>query len=250
MLTKLTQKAIPLLRSGLAYEPMTRPGNILTRARKLFQNEEACASALLVATHLFLPTQFQAWEPESIWLALQEHKVEVPVVNRDKLLAITTLLATPDFYWDAKIFASTAMAFNSCISTPDGIDEASPAQLSWAVLEAELLMQSLNVDPTFDYEPKKYTAVSCYHDGIHLAPELLVFCQPELDKLNNGDIQNAASKVQRKWQTLPIDDTRKLINLKLLEDPVDIQVAKLVAIRLYTRERSEQYLEQLHALRL
>lgn len=250
MFAKLTQKAIPLLRQSRTYEPMMASVKGLARARKIIQGEDACATAVFIATHLFLPDQFQAWEPESIWLALQEHNIDISVVNRDKLLAITTLIQTPAFYWDAKIFSSTAMAFNGSISTPEGIDEVSPAQLSWAVLEAELLMQSLNVDPEFDYEPKKYAAVSCYQDGLHLAPELLVFCQPELDILNNNDVQSAASKVQRKWQTLPIDNVEQLTNLELREDPVDIQIAKLVAIRLYIHERSGQYLEQLLALRL
>ena len=250
MIKNLAQKALPFLKRSRTYQPMMASTTDRRKAKDLLANEDAFATALFVAMNILVGDQFQAWEPESIWMELQDKKIDVPEVNRDKLLAVVSLLQKPAFYWDAKLFSSTAMAFNDSISTPGGIDEASPAQLSWAVVEAELLMSTLDVDTDFDYEPKRYTAASCHHDGLHLAPEFLVFCQNELDKLNNDNIQNAASKVQRSWNQLPTGDPKKLEGLELGEDPVSVQVAKLVAIHLYMHERASQYLDQVLSLRL
>ena len=122
-------------------------------AKRLLQAPETAAVALLPACKRLLGDML-TWEAESIWLELERRGLDVPVNNRVKLQAALTLHFVPSFYWDGIVFGNTAIAFDNEVPNPEALEEASAAQLAWAVKEAAWVKAWLG-DPTltFDHEP-------------------------------------------------------------------------------------------------
>lgn len=243
-LIKLAEESIPLVRSAPSFIPAPISAERKEAAKGVIVDPEAVATAVHRAAELLLGNQIRNWEPESIWLGLQDHGLDLPVTNRDKIMAVNTLLVVPAFYWEVNAFEDTCLAFCNQIVIPDALQEASPAQLSWGVYEVELLMQANNKDPEFDYEPAKYAAVSLHREGFLLAPELLVFSQKELDRLTRGN-DDLIPQVKERWEKL---DKDKLDTVEFQETPVDVQLAKLAAVHLYIDERAKQYQQDLAKL--
>ena len=245
MLLKLTQEVVPLFKDQpTAFEPVPLSVEHREAAARILQDEEATATGVARSAELLLGHQIRNWEPESIWLELDDKGIDVPEINRTKLLAVNSLILEPAFYWDANIFENTTLAFNNEPVLPEILQEASPGELSWAVYEAELLMYREGLDPMFDYEPAKYAAVVLHRDGFLLAPELLVFCQEELDKLTRGH-KDIRDEVKRRWEEI---DKTKLDTLELEEKPVDVQLGLLASVWLYVHERAERYHQDVAAL--
>lgn len=245
MLVKLAQEVVPLFNDEpTAFTPVPLSTERKEAAARILQDGEATATGVSRAAELLLGHQIRNWEPESIWLELQDKGIDVPEVNRGKLLAVNSLLLEPAFYWDAGLFENTTLAFNNELVIPELLQEASPGMLSWAVYEAELLMYREGLDPMFDYEPARYAAVVLHRDGFVLAPELLVFAQEELDKLTRGH-KDIIDEVKRRWEET---DKTKLDTLELEEKPVDVQLGLLASVWLYVHERAERYRQDVAAL--
>lgn len=217
----------------------------MTRPRDIMLNEDATATAIFEAAKRLLGPTFLAWEPESVWLELADHNIDMDQTNRDKLMAVSTLLQTGGIYWDAAALENTAMAFNDLPIAPDAIQEASPAQLAWTVFEAELILhREMQETGEFDHEPSRYAAVSMFRTGHLVAPETLTFAQSELDKLNQGNLDLKA-KVEKRWRGL---DKSKLTELELAETPLDVQIGYLAACHLYIEGRARQLQRELNSL--
>lgn len=217
-------------------EPMTK-----AKAANLVQSESAPASHVFSAARVILGDEFVAWEPESVWMGFKDKGLEIPDANRDKILALGTLIQVPGFYWDANLFEDTCLAFNSEPVLVDVVQEASPAQIAWGVFEAQAICTALGSEAyQFDHEPRQYTAVSLHHDGLVLAPPLLVYCQDELNALNTTD-DDFYDEVRNRWEGIQRADT-PLLDLELKETPSDTQIAKLAAITLYLEDRAERFL--------
>jgi hypothetical protein len=244
MLVKLAQDTVPLLKEQVSFEPVSLKTEHKEAARAIMEDEGASATGVWRAAEMLLGHQIRNWEPESIWLEFQDTNIDVPVVNREKLLAANSLIVIPAFYWDANIFENTTLAFNNEPMMPELLQEASPGELSWAVYEAELLMYSQGMDPHFDYEPARYAAVVLHRDGFLLAPEMLVFAQEELDKLTRGH-RELREEVRSRWEKV---DKTKLDTLELEEEPVDVQLGLLSSVWLYIHDRAEQYRKDVTAL--
>jgi len=218
----------------------------LAKAKAVLKNEDSTAISILLALQRVLGNNsFLAWEPESIWLELADNDIEnFSRQNRDKILAIATLLMGDSFYWDALLFENTVLSFNNISIAPDAIQEASPGEISWGVFEAEILSQYAGYNGTYDYEPTRYTAASMHRDGLVLAPELLVFAQEELDKFNS-DQKELQEIVSERWGAIDKDN---LENLELSETPADVQIGRLASISIYVSNRANQLLKELSEL--
>lgn len=243
-LVKLAEESIPLVRSAPSFIPVPLKEERKDAAKSILLDSAAVATAVHRAAEMLLGNQIRNWEPESIWLGLRDHGLDISVTNRDKIMAVNTLLVVPAFYWESNAFEDTCLAFNNQIVIPDALQEASPAQLAWGIYEVELLMQADSKDPEFDYEPAKYTAVSLHREGFLLAPELLVFAQKELDRLTRGN-EDLIPTVKERWEKL---DKDKLDTVEFQETPVDVQLAKLAAVHMYVDERAKQYQQDLSKL--
>ena len=160
----------------------------------MLQDPEAPATACFEAVQNLLGKACLAWEPESIWLTLErERSIDVPPVNRAKILAANTLVLVPAFWWELHAFMHTISAFNGHITDSREVFEATPGELAWGVFEAELLFQQssdIKAQPEFDREPTLYVAHVLHNEGFSQAPVLLDFAQPALDALVRGNKAN------------------------------------------------------------
>lgn len=187
---------------------------------------------------------FLAWEPESIWLELEHHGVDLPECSRARLMAALTLRLVPSFYWDGIVFEKTAVAFDGCCPHPDILEEATPAQLAWAVEEAAWILRLAKEHSwEFQHEPRAYAGVVLARAGFVLAPEQLSFAQIALDKYAHEP--QLRDDVAARWARVSKDH---LEQLSLSEERVDVQIARLAAVELHVRDRrraAEQELSRL-----
>jgi hypothetical protein len=222
---------------------------LFSTAEKLLQDEHTTATGCFRAAQVLCGDGFRAWEPESLWLTLDRKGVEVPLLNRDKLLAASTLTIVPAFWWEVSAFENTTMAFNNVLSDSRVLQEATPAQLSWAVYEAELLygqQDDLEDTPSFDREPVIYAAVVLNRCGFVLAPTLLDFAQRELDKLNQDGAEVSKDTLEDAWSKLKKQDLRKR---EFTDSALDTQLSRLTATQLYVSDRAAKYEDDLGRLR-
>jgi hypothetical protein len=129
-------------------------------ALKALESASAPASLQLSAVRRLFGPQVLAWEPESLWLSLSmDFKLDPSETVRNKIMAASTLVQNPAFYWDMHIFEDTCLAFNAEPVIINVLQESSPAQLSWGVYEAEILARRHGMDPEFDHDPAHYTCL-------------------------------------------------------------------------------------------
>lgn len=199
---------------------------------KVVLDEDAPAVAVLTALFKVLPGSFLEWEPESIWIELERQGIDVPLPNRARAAAAITILWVPSFYWDAVTFEKTALAFDGRPPHPDILEEATPAQLAWAVVEAAWIRKLWGHHAVeFRHEPGVYAATVLHRDGYARAPEQLSFAQALLDRMN-PDGEALATEVRRRW-----DDGADAKDSSFDESPVGVQLARLAAVRLHVEER-------------
>ena len=131
------------------------------------------------------------------------------------------------------MFEKTALAFDGLVPNPDILEEASPARLAWAVVEAAWIIRDAK-DAMWEIgsEPRAYAGVILHRAGFVLAPEQLNFAQNALDRVRHHD--HLTDEVKERWSRVSKDH---LEALSLQETPVDVQVARLAAVELHVRER-------------
>lgn len=185
---------------------------------------------------------FILWEPESIWLEAHNRSLDIPEINKNKIMAALALELVPAFYWDARVYEATALCLNNVIPHTDILNEVSPDHLAWAVTEVSKLPISGN-SMVLDSEPVAYTAVVLHRAGFVLAPKELAFCQEALDRINRDT--TLKTDTQKTWEEIQETDLKER---KFDETPKDAQLAKLAAVTLYMREQHKKYNEQLASL--
>jgi hypothetical protein len=218
-------------------------------ARELLQDDMTTATGCYRAAQALLGPTFRGWEPESIWLTLERDGIDLSVITRDKLMAALTLTMVPAFWFEVNAFENTVLAFNNVTSDPSVLQEATPAQMAWAVYEAELLYNEagdFGETTEFDREPTIYTATVLNRAGFMVAPDTLTFAQPALSKLNCNGTPLTVPEVQKAWTRLKRTD---FANHEFTDSPMDIQLERLSAVTLYTIERLKQYESDLARLR-
>lgn len=213
---------------------------------ELLRDESTPAGVLILALKNVLGPGVMVWEPDTIWMELERKTGDVPLVNRDKIMAAITLSEMPAFYWEVNTFRNTVMCFNDTRTNIDIVQEATPGELAWAVYEAELILQEAQQwEPEFDYEPRIYTAEVLHRHGFVVPPEILSFAKDELSARNVPDVDRLSKTVQEKWAKLDKSDLR---NHPFKETPVDVQLAKLAAVNVYMEDRVENYKKKLSKL--
>lgn len=204
----------------------------MSYAKNLLRSRTASAIALLRAADSVLG-DYMAWEPESIWLELERQEVVMPVEARDRLMAAIALRLVPAFYWDAVVFEKTCVAFDGRPIHPAILEEAAPAAMAWAVVEAAWIRERYSEqDLRFEHEPTAYVAVVLDRAGFAVAPSQLAFAEATLgDRVATADI---VDDVKRRWANV---DKSSLEILSLEETRVDVQIARLAAVELHVRTR-------------
>jgi hypothetical protein len=216
--------------------------------RQVLEDEDSSATGCFLAVREACGAMCRAWEPESIWLTFERRKIDIPPINRDKILAAHTLTMVPAFWWEVNCFQNTVMAFNNVLSNPEALQEATPGQLAWGVFEAEMIYSYSDFEetPAFDREPMLYTGACLHRAGYVLAPDLLKFAQDALDHFNEGKTRLKKGDVQDAWRKL---QGKNLAKRTWKEDsPLDVQLARLASVNLYIEEQAKRYQTDLSQL--
>lgn len=213
----------------------------------LLRDDGTTALGCMFAVRGLFGDSCRAWEPESLWLSIENMGGSISRVNKDKVLGAHTITMNPAFWWDALLFHKTVMAFNNTPIHPDTIQEPTPEELAWGVYEAEAIyaQSRLPDTPEFDYAPAGFTAICLHRDGMVLAPTLLSFCQERLDALNEKTDGVTVSAVR----TARHKDTAAEEDLEEATDAVRVQLAKLAAVDAYVNDRNRRLSEDLSRFR-
>lgn len=216
-------------------------------SRKLLTDPETPGSILLLAAKNLLGPAMLTWDPDTIWVELEDHRsLKIPLENRNKLLAAIVLVDMPMFLWDVDAFSTTVLAFNDVIPDPMITQDTSTPFLAWGVAESTLLLERFSTWGTsLDREPVVYTAACLHTNGLSLAPDVLSFSQDSLDTLNRNSAAPVAEEVRAAWEEIP---KTELTTRTFSDAPLDTQLRKLTVTRTYLLERSEKYLAKIHQL--
>ena len=210
--------------------------------RAVLEGDDACASALVKATFDQYGNHCLAWEPETLRLEFIEDGLDVPRQNFDALMAAFTLIQTDAFFWDHRVFAQTCLAFNQLPCDPELTPELTPAQISWALDEAEVLCPEKGT--VFDTSPTVYAAVSLQNMGMVWAPGNLGFLNEILEELVECDAE-LISEVKKRWAEIVSTDLREFAPP---EDAVGVQLALCAATTLYRQDLAAARVTQLGLL--
>ena len=226
----------------------TVPSKHKAVAAELLRDPNSSATGCFQAMSLLCGPEARAWEPETLWLTLDRQGVDLPVVNRDKVMAAVTLTMVPAFWWDVQAYENTALAFNNVVSNPHVMQEATPAQLAWGVYEAELIFSQqsdLKGEPEFDREPVVYTATVLHRAGYIKAPDLLSFAQRALDRLTKSGSSVTKDEVTHAWQDIK---KQKLADRQWGSSALEVQLIRLASVELHIQERLSRYKADLQKL--
>ncbi len=212
--------------------------------KSLLSDENTCASAVLYAAEKLLGPGVFLWEPQTIWLELKHQGIDLPVSNREKLMAARNLVTTGRFWYDASVFEKTCTAFNDEESQFEGVEDVPVMCLDWAVWEAHEIAKHYSILETaeFDRECTSYCSIQLYRENFVIAPEQLTWVQDSLDRHYPKEVTKLQKIVKDGWAAAP-RSSEKLRNAAFPETPEGVQVAHLAAVQHYFNLRKEQYIK-------
>jgi hypothetical protein len=173
------------------------------------------------------------WEPEALFAELEDEGVPTSQRLQDKLSAALVVRDRDDFFTSPLVFENVATAFGNLHVVSDILQEPSVRHMVWAI--AEVTRIRAEGERKLDHpteEVAKFAAVVLHRAGWVLAPKVLSFAQDHLDDMNHNSA--LAKAVRLRWSELENAD---LAGVELSEDPVGVQVSRLVDVTLYTRAR-------------
>jgi hypothetical protein len=167
------------------------------------------------------------WEPETIFKTIQMDFGAVPtVLNKNKIMAVSALRNSSTLLdsWDA--FQNLCVTFSGRIPNFHFMQYISPAEICSTLSKVKRITDSLNPGS----EVRGYIAVICMNEGLCFLPDSLRVAQDFLDSMGNDT--ELRDKIHQKLVSItdhqvmdPEDNT-----VELSEDPVDVGVAKALAI--------------------
>jgi hypothetical protein len=164
-----------------------------TRARQLLMDPKTPAPIVYVAARAFYGPGLNAYEPDTLWATL-----DIPELNRDKLMAAITLQVFPSFFWDLRVFGNTCLAFSGYGAPVELVPRPTAEQLVAGVCEAQMLYWiDGEHDFEFDDEVAAYVAACLANEGLTYAPPILDFAQEPLLKLLSPEGRKLAAEMKK-----------------------------------------------------
>lgn len=182
-----------------------------------------------------LGSEWREWEPETIIQSLSKvagHDISEVVAN--KVMAMKLVLQRPDvFYdrWDA--LEKIAVALNDVAPTMSAAEDVPPEWLSNAVA---IVSQVAPGD--FGSDTASYVAARLFDAGYVVAPPLLRFADAKLGELVHDDAMRKKVIIA---YAKHLGDTDPIAS----EDPVSVQVARIMGHHAYVLDKFDQSNEQL-----
>lgn len=143
--------------------------------RSLLLEERYPATVLYTLCLKTFGSEFHEWEPETIWMELQdEFKVDPVDSNKDKIISAVTLVTSNSFYEDFRVFEAVCKGLNGESGDLEWLTPLTPEEVTWAVVESRILDST---PEDFSLEVATYTAETLRLGGIYHCPKPLTFCQ-------------------------------------------------------------------------
>lgn len=217
-------------------------------AKKALANNATGAAACAFAIRELFGENWLLWEPETLWIELSKQSVDVPIGNRNQVMAARILINTGRSWYDANVFEKTCIAFNNEEINPDGLEAAPVAYMAWAALEAELILSYHDTlhEKEYDREPVEYVAVQLFREGFVVPPLELNWSDEALAKHYPKERKELRAEVRKAWATAPSSD--KLKGAAFPETPAGVQLARLATVQLYLDKRKQAYLKDMSLL--
>lgn len=221
--------------------------DLVINSKKILRAEESCTSACMRAMYILYKHDWLLWEPETIWIELNHNGVNVPVGNRNQLMAARSLLTTGRFWYDATAFEVACLAFSNEEPMFMGLEDTPVMQINWAVFEADLIHKEFeNESVVFDREPIQYTAIQLYREGFVIAPPMLSMSQDALTAMLPKETRKLADTIHKAWAVAPKGDA--LLNAAFPETCEGVQLARLAAVQIFFEQRLHLRTKQLAEL--
>lgn len=198
-------------------------------------------------------TDWFVWEAETLWKEIKEdfHIPSISDHSKAKIQAIKTLHITEAFWERWEFFCWINQALNNNISDWLVLQKPSLAQLFNTADISSMVRQG----EQFSVEVKGFMAAAVVDEGVFYTPHPIEFCQEEvtnlLNELNIPDHVKLMTQVQDRYReiiSVPIETWTSSGDPILLENAVDIQVAKLKVAWDYLSKRRNQLKDQLRLL--
>lgn len=214
-------------------------------SRNLFVHHDVHPLVLDIKLIDMYETDWFGWEPETLWSEIMGD-FRTPSISdhvKSKIQAIRTIHISDWVFNKWEIFCPVIQALNNNIPDFEIMRKPTVSQLFAGV---DMITMVRN-DETFSQEVQQFCGAAMLDDGVTAAPQPVTFCQDEILSIQEEmGVPIDPSPVREKYRqviTLPSDQ------IVLEENPVDIQVAKLLIARDYMRLRRQQMKEQLRVLR-
>lgn len=201
----------------------------------LLADDDTVASVVCQAASQLLGDGWMLWEPETVWLELKHEGCDVPIGNRQQLMAARGLLIHGRYFYDGPVFDRTCAAFSNEVLDIDGFDDTLVMHMAWGVDEAKRISALFNdTYVQMDREPVELVALQLVEEGFVLAPEELAFAQDALDRRWGSSASELKNEVRELWADLGSFDLR---NVPYPETPKGVQLARLASVAEFLSER-------------
>ena len=179
------------------------------------------------------------WETETLWWVIKDQFGEDPIpIVKNKIQSLRSLQTTDRFWRERDPFEKATLALNDIIPDFDKSEFLSPSQIAFGVDIAKHI-----ADREYEDEVGYYVAAMCYESGLLFLPPPLSIFQEYIIKLGlYGDCSDIIEKAKKRWESL---DSDKVDDLTLSDDdPIDVQIAKSIAVKEYIRIKNAQFEKQ------
>jgi hypothetical protein len=226
-----------------------RPGRLLRGAAELALSKVASSDAeylvrgdvhplkLVAMLDDFFGGEWRDWEPETIRASLAKEAGADPsdgVMN--KVMAVKIAMARPEVFFDRwQAFEKMAVSLNDRDPAMTVTEDLDPEEIANAVT----IVRKISGDGDFSPEVEAYVAARLHNSGFVVAPPQLSFADARLGELVRDD--GFRGKVIVAYAQAVKSDG----DVAESEDPVDIQVARLLRSHVYVLDRLSQGREQL-----
>ena len=185
----------------------------------------------------FFGGEWRDWEPETIQSSLAKEAGAQPddgVMN--KIMAVKIAMRRPDVFFDRwQAFEKISVSLNDHQPSMTDTEDLDPEEMANAVT----VVRKLAGDGDFSQEVESYVAARLFDSGLVVAPPQLAFADEKLASLVKDD------ELRKKVILAYAAAVRSDSDLPESDDPVDIQVARLVRSHVYVLDRLNQGREQL-----
>lgn len=184
------------------------------------------------------------WSAETLWREIMDD-FRTPSISdhvKSKIQAVKTVHISDWTFGKWEVFSIITQALNNNIPDFEIMRKPTISQL-FVVVD---IMTMIRNDVEFSQEIQDWCGAAMIDAGVIFAPQPIAFCQDEILAIQKEiGVPVDPAPVQEKWKLVSSVPADQVV---LEENPVDIQVAKLVVAREYMQMRRDQMTAQLKVL--